>query len=99
MGPRVKYLVISAGAGETERDFTVLALEADSPAIAVERLLDDGYGRDEDGVAYVVRLEDAEVFQLNVTSRRIAMPSSFEQVVADTPPALREFLDRDGGHE
>lgn len=96
----VRYLVVVDGAGDTERDFSVLVVKAESPRAAVERVTapEMGYGRERDGVAYVAPLLSFTVFRVGDTTHKQVTPISFREVVEDTSPSLRPFLDVDGGH-
>ena len=98
--PSSKYLVVIDGAGEAKSDFSVIAVEASTPKEAVERVTatEMGYGRDEDGIAFVLPLGGAAVFRVNDTTRKQVSPASFDEVVDSTAELLRQFIDPDGGH-
>lgn len=68
------WLVIIDGAGEYDVDFNVLRIEAPSARDAVEEAIapEMGYGRHDDGIAYVVAEEHVHPFALNESSRRHA---------------------------
>ncbi len=95
-----RFLVAIDGAGECDSDFNVLVLDGESSRAVLDRVTNDmDYGRDSDGVAYVVDLDDVEVFRINESTTKIAASTTFDKVVAGLSPVLREYMDPDGGHE
>lgn len=72
------YLVVIDGAGEYRHDFNVVEIEATSPREAVDKVTEPemGYGRSEDGVAIVIKSDDAAVFSINDTTRKRVEPES-----------------------
>lgn len=96
----MRYVVAIDGQGEHDLDFSVMVVEAATPRAAVERVTSDdmGFGRDQDGVAFVLPLDKTSIFSVNDTRHKQVTPTNFSAVVEYTSPALRQFIDPDGGH-
>jgi hypothetical protein len=75
-GTRVAYLVILDGQGETHDDYAVLRLYDTSPEGALAQALapEMGYGRNQDGTAFVVDETHVSAFTVNDSTRRVAQP-------------------------
>ena len=94
-----RFVVVVDGAGEYRSDFSVLVMDAESSSAAMERVTGMGYGQDRDGVAYVAEFGNVEVFRINDSTTKVSTPTTFDEVLADTPPNLRQYIDVDGGHD
>jgi hypothetical protein len=79
------YLVVIDGAGEFEDAFHVLKIAATSPQAAVDFAVSSkmGYGKRQDGNAFVVPCSEAASFKINDTSKKIACGDT--HVLTDLP--------------
>lgn len=85
------WMVVIDGAGEYKDDYEVIFVEAETPAHAVEIVTapENGWGKSEDGVAFVMRPEHVSTFTINETRRKTARPATLEEAAELQP--LKKF--------
>ena len=93
--PLKKYMVIVDGQGELGHDFSVIVRQAHTPREALDLVLEDGYGQDDDGEAHVVELSLVSTFTINESRKKQAKPSNWGAILERTPDKLQHFREPD----
>lgn len=91
------YLVVVNGAGEYQEDYNVLIVEAYNTREAVDRVIDPkmGYGKNEDGIAFVAPVFSVDTYLVGETRHKAATLSTVGEALLTIPESVRKFMDID----